>query len=84
MDDLKWAKFLLENIYFMWFLVFNIKLKQNLDDYYPKITEYACFILDDMVLKGLNPNDSIYKHLIEACGYCGMTDRALELATSYK
>jgi hypothetical protein len=82
MDDHHWAKFLLENIYFIWFLIFDAKLKTNFKKkaYYPKITEQALFLLKDMQSQGLHINDTIFRYLIEACGYCGMTKEALELA----
>lgn len=82
MEDSKWAKFLLETMYTLWFLVFNIKLKTEFKDYYSKVTEYANILFENIRIKGITPNEIVYRSLIEACGYCGMNDRALEIVTS--
>jgi len=82
MDDLKWAKFLLEMMYTLWFAVLTLKLKKDFSDYYNKLTEYANIVFENLKTKGIKPNQTIYKSLIEACSYCGMNDQALEIVTS--
>jgi hypothetical protein len=69
-------------MYTLWFVVFNIKLKTDYQEYYSKITEYANILFDDMTNRGIKPNEIIYRCLIEACCFCGMNDRALEIVTS--
>ena len=82
MDDTKWFKTLLETMYTLWFMVFNIKLKTEFKDYYSTVTENANILFENLRIKGVKPNETIYKSLIEACSYCGMNDRALEIVTS--
>ncbi len=82
MDEYKWARHLLEMMYTLWFMIFNIKLKTDFKDYYCKITEFALILFDKLSEKGIKPNESIFQNLIEACSFCGMNDRALEIVTS--
>jgi len=82
MDEQTWTKYLLEMMYTLWFMVFNLKLKTDFKDHYHKITEYANMLFEKLRSKGVKPNETIYRNLIEACSYCGMNDRALEIVTS--
>lgn len=84
MDPLKWAKFLLEMMYTLWFVVLSLKLKKDFSDHYTKLTEYAHIVFENLKSKGIKPNQTIYKNLIEACSFCGMNDRALEIVTKLK
>ena len=81
-DESKWAKFLLESIYTVWFLVFNLKIKNGLKDYYNKVAEYAISLFEDAQNRGVKPNEIMYRNLLEALCLCGMEDKALELANS--
>jgi len=77
-----WSKYLLEMMHTLWFMVFNLKLKTDFKDYYHKITEYATVLFEKLRSKGVKPNEAVYRNLIEACTFCGMNDKALEIVTS--
>ena len=48
MDETKWAKYLLESVYTVWFVLFSLKIKSDAPDYYEPIVDYSMDLLDDM------------------------------------
>lgn len=82
LDECKWAKLLLETIYTIWFTVFNTKLKNEFKEYYSKAAEYAIFLFEDAQNRGIKPNETMYKSLIESLCYCEMNDKALPIVQS--
>jgi len=83
-DESKWAKFLLETIYTIWFLIFNIRIKNDYKEYFKHISEFAIQLFEDAQNKGVKPNEIIFKSLIEALCYCDMNDKALQIANKLK
>jgi len=41
LDDQQWAKYLLENMYHLWFNILNSQIKTSYQDYFKRITEYG-------------------------------------------
>jgi len=83
-DESKWAKFLLETIYTIWFLIFNIRIKNDYKEYFKNVCEFAIHLFEDAQSKGVKPNEIIFKSLIEALCYCDMNDKALQIANKLK
>ena len=48
MDDIKWGKFMLENIYIIWFIIFNLRLKNDFREIFAKLIDYATKLLKDI------------------------------------
>lgn len=52
LEDSKWAKYLLQEMYSIWFLVLVIKIKTNFfKPYYSQITDFSVALLNDLLTK---------------------------------
>ena len=81
LKDYRWAQFILQSIYEMFFRVFLIKLKMELyKDYYAVLTNCAVYLLEDLKRKKeVDPSENSFCYVIEACGYYGKTDKVLAI-----
>ncbi|KAL4510582.1 hypothetical protein ABPG72_004736 [Tetrahymena utriculariae] len=84
-DEYRWAKYLYEQIYYIWFQIFILKLKQDFfSPYYTKLTDYAIFLLGQLRKKNHALTEIMYRFVIEACGYYGKDDKVIELVQQMK
>ena len=69
---------MMECIYYLWFLILNIKLKRDYyNDYYENLTEIAFFHIEELRKKGFHPTEIMYRNVIEMLGYYGKADKVL-------
>lgn len=79
-DELKWANHLFESMYYLWFAVFIVKLKQNFyTEYYVKFIDYAIFLITSLRKKNHHVSEIMYRCIIESCGYYGKDDKVIQL-----
>jgi pentatricopeptide repeat protein len=74
MSQGEWAKFLMDTIYKIWFIMFAPTIPRYCECA-NQLIDLAVYIMDSMKKKGIKPDEEIYRKLIEACGYCGLRDK---------
>lgn len=85
MDSAKWAKYLLETIYRMWFIFFIVRVRNNQENkVFEQLTDLAITILEDMKEKHLNVTEKLFRYVLESCGYFQMDEKALYLVKFMK
>jgi len=85
MNDSKWAKFLFESIYVLWFFVMAVTLPKY-ESRAPEIIRYSKTVLEFMKkkLKIVKEIEFVYKKLFEACMKCKLHDEAGKLRDEMK
>jgi len=78
MTQSEWAKYLLVNIYKVWFQLFALSIPMHKEKG-SSMLELALSVMEDMKKKAERPDQEIYRKLIEACGKCGHKEKVLSL-----
>ena len=85
MNDSKWARFLLESVYVLWFYVMSVSLPKY-DAEASKIFKFSQSVLTfvKLRLKSLKEIEFVYKKLFEACMKCKLHEEASLLKDEMK
>ena len=69
MDNKHWAKLLVQSVYTVWFLILDMKIKNDFDDCFRGLINYAISKLYELNELKIRPNEIIYRCLVEICGF---------------
>lgn len=75
LEEMKWAKYMLECIYHLWFYIFNIMIRnEDYTEHYSILTNFAILFIQELKKKSIIPTETIFRYVIEACGYYGKAE----------